>query len=344
MWIAQNDLRTHADQLVHEIESALEHLLVNQHRASRLRRHDDRDTHQVGREGWPGRVINLGNGAAHIHTHSQVLFILDDQIETVGRRLLAHAYAQAIAKNQADHAQLLGRHATHPNFAVGHRAQADVGADLGGVGRNPELSAVQAGHAVDDQCVTANALYLRAHLHQTVAQVLHMRFGRGVANNRGTAGQDGRHNRILGAGHAGFVQQNVGASQMRRNQSEILPVLNFRAQRREGQQVGVNAAAADLISARHGQLGAAAARQQRPRQGDRAAYDTEEVAVQLALPQVVGAQGQAVLIEPARLYTQAAQQLQHGLDVADGRHIAQNEGLIGQKRGCQQGQRRVFVA
>ena len=64
--VAQHDARAHGDQLVDEEHPRLEHLLEHQDHAVALRRGDDRDRHQVGREGRPRLVLELRHMAAEI--------------------------------------------------------------------------------------------------------------------------------------------------------------------------------------------------------------------------------------------------------------------------------------
>lgn len=52
--IAKNDLRSHVDQFVDKEETAFEHLLMDQHTADSLRRHNEEDTQQVRRQSGQG--------------------------------------------------------------------------------------------------------------------------------------------------------------------------------------------------------------------------------------------------------------------------------------------------
>ena len=61
--IAKNDLRSHVDQFVDKEETAFEHLLMDQHTADSLRRHNEEDTQQVRRQSRPGSIGNRHNGA-----------------------------------------------------------------------------------------------------------------------------------------------------------------------------------------------------------------------------------------------------------------------------------------
>ena len=61
--IAKNDLRSHVDQFVDKEETAFEHLLMDQHTADSLRRHNEEDTQSVRRQSRPGSIGNRHNRA-----------------------------------------------------------------------------------------------------------------------------------------------------------------------------------------------------------------------------------------------------------------------------------------
>ena len=71
--IAEHDPRAHPDQLVHEEEPGLEHLLEDQQHAGALGRGDDRGGHDVGRERRPGPVLELRHVAAEVGTDAPLL-------------------------------------------------------------------------------------------------------------------------------------------------------------------------------------------------------------------------------------------------------------------------------
>ena len=54
--VAQNDLRSHVYQFVHEEEAAFKHLLMNQHAAFRLCGNYQQYAQQVRRQSGPGRI------------------------------------------------------------------------------------------------------------------------------------------------------------------------------------------------------------------------------------------------------------------------------------------------
>ena len=56
--ITKDNLRSHIDQFVDKKETALKHLLMDQHAADRLCRYNKEDTQQVRRQSRPGRIGN----------------------------------------------------------------------------------------------------------------------------------------------------------------------------------------------------------------------------------------------------------------------------------------------
>src|SRR6185436_20725215 len=73
MGIAEHDARTHPDELVHEEEAGLEHLLENEEHARALRSRDDGGGHHVGRESGPGTVLQLGNVPSEVRPDPPLL-------------------------------------------------------------------------------------------------------------------------------------------------------------------------------------------------------------------------------------------------------------------------------
>src|SRR5438874_1080386 len=88
--VAEHHARAHADQLVHEEEPALVHLLVEEHRALRLRRRHQRHAHEVGGEGGPRAVVDGRDGVAEIGTDGQRLGRGQDEVVAVQRPAAQH--------------------------------------------------------------------------------------------------------------------------------------------------------------------------------------------------------------------------------------------------------------
>ena len=78
--VAQHDARAHADQLVHEEQPRLEHLLVDDDHALALRRRDERDGHRIRRERGPRLILELRHRAAEVAADLHLLVRRDDEV------------------------------------------------------------------------------------------------------------------------------------------------------------------------------------------------------------------------------------------------------------------------
>src|SRR5690606_23955772 len=99
------------------------------------------------------------------------------------------------------------------DLAARDRRKADEGADLDVVTADAILAPVQAIDALDLQDVRPDPRYAGAHRVQHVAEILYVRLGRCVSQPRRPLGEDGRHDRVLGGGHAGLVEEHVRPSE-----------------------------------------------------------------------------------------------------------------------------------
>ena len=107
----------------------------------------------------------------------------------------------------------------------------------------------------------------------------------------------------------------------------------------------VQAPAADHVAAGRRHRRAAEPGQQRSRQQERGADPLGRVAVDRGLVgRVGGAEPQLVVAAPFRANAEPAQQREHELDVADARHVAQDDLVLGEDGGGEDGQRAVLVA
>ena len=87
--VAEDDLRAHVDEFVDEEESAFEHLLMEEHAASRLC--GDRDEHreQVGGEPRPRCVGEGHNGSVEEGVHDIMRLTGHDEVVAVFLNLYA---------------------------------------------------------------------------------------------------------------------------------------------------------------------------------------------------------------------------------------------------------------
>ena len=194
---------------------------------------------------------------------------------------LACGYDEIVAFDLADDAEPLEPHPDrtqmrHPGprdaqRRTRHRGEPNQRADLDMIGTDREAGRPERRRTLHHHGVGADAFDLRPQRHQEMREVLHMRLGCDIAQMRGAVGGDRGHQRILGGGYAGFVEENIRA--LETDGAEFQPVGggDGSAELFERQKMGVEPAATDDVAAGRRQLDLAAARQQRSRQQDRGA-------------------------------------------------------------------------
>jgi hypothetical protein len=258
--IADRYLRSHRDQLVHEEQPVLEHLLEDQHRALGLRRERDRDAREVGRERGPRAVLDLHLVVACVARHDELLVARDDAVVAV--ELAAEPEAR---EHEPDHPHVVRHAARDPQLAAGDAGERHERGDLDVVGADGVLAAAEPAHAVHLHDVGADPLDRRAHLVEHPREVLHVRFGGGVADHRRAVDQRRRHQSVLGAHHGRLVHEEVAGPQAAvvGHDPDVVTVLDDRAEGAERVEVGIEAAAADHVTARRRHHGRAEAREQR---------------------------------------------------------------------------------
>ena len=130
------------------------------------------------------------------------------------------------------------------------------------------LGAAEALGTVDDHHVGADAVDPGAHLGQQPGQVLNVGLGGGVGDLGRPRGQRRRHQRVLGPHHRGLVHEDLAGAETAGGALSSIqrsPV-DPGAEVLEGVEVGVEAAAADEVTAGRRHPGLAETRQQRPGQ------------------------------------------------------------------------------
>ena len=129
------------------------------------------------------------------------------------------------------------------------------------------------------------------------------------------------HDRVLGAGDAGLVEEDARAAQAagRRRSRYARPTSTVAPSAAEGEQVRVDAAAADDVAARRRHVDRALARQQRAGQQDRGADAARRARRRAASLDVGGADATAFCPIHATSAPMCGDELEHGLDVADAR-------------------------
>ena len=94
---------------------------------------------------------------------------------------------------------------------------------------------------------------LRPHRHQAAGEVLHVRLAGGVAQDRASLGRHRRHERVLGAGDARLVEEDVGADEALGLELVAVAHVDRGAELLQRQEVGIDPAPADDVAARRRQ-------------------------------------------------------------------------------------------
>ena len=128
--IAEHDARAHPDQLVHEEEPRLEHLLEDEQHARALGGGDDGGGHDVGRKRRPGPVLQLRHVAAEVGTDPPLLIGAHDAAgcpRSAGRMPSRSKPSRVLRRSSPPH-RIDG------DLAIGDGGETDEAADLDVVG------------------------------------------------------------------------------------------------------------------------------------------------------------------------------------------------------------------
>jgi hypothetical protein len=140
---------------------------------------------------------------------------------------------------------------------------------------------------------------------QEVAQLLHVRLGRGITDDRIPFCHDSRHDGVLRRGDACLVHQEIRAAQTVRPEGKTAVIRHVRAEGAQGQDVRIETSAPDHIAAGRGQFELAHPRRHRSRHEDRCADLAAKVRVEVRRPQVPGGDAPRSGIQFLDLRTQA---------------------------------------
>ena len=172
----------------------------------------------------------------------------------------------------ADRAQVLDAGARDAQRRARDRGEADERADFDVIGADAMAAPLPSVAGPCTIIVLVPIPSIRAPMrHEEVRQVLHVRLGGGVAQDRRALRRDRRHERVLGGRHARLVEEDVGAPQLVGTELEPVGGRHRCAELLEGEEVRVDATAPDDVAAGRRQHDMAAAGQQRARQQDRGA-------------------------------------------------------------------------
>src|SRR5919197_697988 len=137
----------------------------------------------------------------------ELLAVRDADRRTLDLRADAEAVERGLHRDEVGGLDLLD-----DDLAGGDRAEADEARDLDVVAADAVLAARELGAAFDAEDVRADALDPRAEGDEEAAEVLDVRLAGGVADHRLAAREHRGHDRVLGAGHARLVEEDVRAA------------------------------------------------------------------------------------------------------------------------------------
>ena len=249
MRITEQDARAHRDQAVDEEQPALEELLVDQHGTFALGGEYQRQRREVGRKTGPRGVVDLRDAAVDVgHDHPllrcghEKTRSLDVGLDTEPR------------EHQPDHAQVVGRRLAHAQGTAGHRGDRDEGADLDVIRADPVSGRPKLADAVDLEDVAADPSNARPHRVQGMTEPLDVGLGGRVQQASAPVGGGGRHDRGFRPGHAGLVQEDLGAPEPARELQAVVRVVHGDpgAELAKGEEMRVQAPPPDLVAARTG--------------------------------------------------------------------------------------------
>ncbi len=186
---------------------------------------------------------------------------------------------------------------------------------------------------------------LGAHGHEGAGQVLDVRLAGGVPEHGPALGGDGRHERVLGPGDAGLVQEDVVPHEPLLGLELVAVADGDRgAQLLERQEVGVDPAAADDVAAGRRQGHGAEAGQQRSRQQDRGADAGAELGIERLGPHPARVDAHEIGPGPLGRGAEIDEEREHGLDVPDARDVVELHRAVGEHGAGEDRQRGVLVA
>ncbi len=146
------------------------------------------------------------------------------------------------------------------DLALCHGGQPDEGPYLDHIGQHPVFGSPELVHPFDDEQIAADAADAGAHAVEHPAQLLDIRLAGGIINSSNSLGHHRGHDNIGRSRNRRLVEQHVGAFQTGRFQVEeafVGVVSKFGAQLFKTDDMGVQPAPADLLSAGFGNKGLA---------------------------------------------------------------------------------------
>eukprot|EP01022_Parablepharisma_sp_SALTPOND_P017907 TRINITY_DN290_c1_g1_i2.p1 TRINITY_DN290_c1_g1~~TRINITY_DN290_c1_g1_i2.p1 ORF type:complete len:1623 (-),score=570.02 TRINITY_DN290_c1_g1_i2:20056-24924(-) len=237
-----------------------------------------------------------------------------------------------------------GTGAAQGHVATGGRHRAQEGAGLDAIGNDFMGRAMKLLDTLDHQAIGADAVDLRAHLHQQVGQVAHFGFARGVFQHGLAVRQDRCHQQVLSAGDGDHVGDDARTLQALGLGMDVATLdMDVGTHGLQALDVLVHRTRTDGAATRQRHLGLAEARQQRAQYQDRGAHGLDQLVGCFRPGDIVAVEHHFITV---LLHAQAhlLHQLGDGDHVLQMRDIAQAQVIGRQEAGAQDGQGCVLGA
>jgi hypothetical protein len=208
------------------------------------------------------------------------------------------------------------------DVAAGDRARDQVSAALDAVGEDLVRGPMQPLDALDDDTVGAGAADLRSHADEEVREIHDFGLARRILEHRFAVGERCRHHEVLGACHGDRLEHQSRAAQPPRARLDVAVLdVNVGAHRLQARHVDVHRAGSDGASAGERYVGGAEAREQGAEHQNRGAHGLHQLVGREMLLDARGVHLDAHLLVDRERDAHAAQQLDHGRDVLQMRHV-----------------------
>ena len=232
-----------------------------QHTAAGLYCRNQRSTYKVGGESWPRCISNRKYRPVHKTVYFIHLFCGD--VKVVAFLPYLHAQATEHLRNQA---QMLQCHITYCYVALSHSSHTYKTANLNHIGQQTMYSAAKAVDTFDCKSVAAYTADACTHLVEHLAQLVDVWLAGGVHYCCRALSHNSSHNNIGRTCNTGLVEQHIpacqpiagiepvasilGTSSVFRCRHAQQKVLDLGTEHFHTRQMGVNAAAAYLVTTR----------------------------------------------------------------------------------------------
>ena len=329
--VAENNLCTHIDELVDEEQSALEHLLMEEHAATCLCRHNEENRQEVGGKSWPWGIGKRHDGSIDKGIYDVVLLFRNKEV--VALNLYLHTQS---AESLGNDSQVADRHVLDAYTGSTHGSHTDERAHLDHIGQDAMLGSVKRLHAHDSKKVAAYAADLSAHGVEQMAELLDIRLAGCIIDGGGSLGKHRSHDDVGSTRNRSLVEQHIAALQFPGFyliDIALVVVHELGTQTLESQEVGVETTAAYLVATRLGDGCLATASQQRTNHQhastQRGALSHKLQAVEIVELQLVALECIVVATVLSYLHAYLPEQLDEVVHVEDVRHILDAHRLVG---------------